>query len=422
MAMDAYRRVLARPGVRRVLVISSLARVPLTAMSIVLTLRVVLPADEGGLGLGYTAAGVVVALFSVGSAVGAPVVGRGIDRHGMRAALLVTAAGQAVFWSVATVLSFALLAPAAFAGGLVMLPAYTVGRQALAELVPDAERQAALALDAVSVDAAYGLGPLLGVVVTTQASPVAALVMLAAALPLAGVALAAAVAPLSRGASGTGVTGAATSREPPVPIRSWLRPPVAAVLLVAVGSTLTLAGTDVAMTASMRDFGALKLLGLVALLWTLGSLAGGLVYGALRRGVHPLVLLAALAALTAPVALAPSWGWLAALLVPAGLCCAPVLSAGADRLVQVTPPSARGTVLGCYASALSVGNLIGAPLIGAVIDHGAPAHGYVAVGLAGGALALAAFALDPRGLTGRHVAFTSATDTTAEPRVEPASP
>ena len=174
-------------------------------------------------------------------------------------------------------------------------------------------------------------------------------------------------------------------------------------LLVGAGSTATLAGTDVTMTASMRSFGVLPLLGVVAFLWTVGSIIGGLVYGALHRPVPPVLLLAGLAVLTVPVAFAPSWGWLAVLLVVAGLFCAPVLSAAADRLIQITPPDVRGTVLGAHASALSVGNFLGADAAGLVIDHAGPGRGFLAVSIVGAALALAAVATDPAALfTGRR--------------------
>jgi MFS family permease len=427
MAWDAYRRVLARPGAGRVLAVGALVRVATTSTWIVLTLRVVLPGRSGGLGLGYTEAGLVAGLVAVGTAIGSPFVGRGVDRFGAQAVLLATAACQAVFWTVAMVAPFAALAPCAFAAGLVYLPIVPVGRQALAALVPEAERQAAFAMDMMSFDVAYALGPLLGVTVATQAGCRVALGLVAVLLAAGGAVLGAVVGPSlpparSRTAAGdevetpAGPEAAGEITDGPGEVTDgpsgsgeiinggrrraagWLRARPVAMLLVGAGSTATLAGTDVTMTASMRSFGVLPLLGVVAFLWTVGSIIGGLIYGALHRPVAPVLLLAGLAVLTAPVAFAPSWGWLAVLLVVAGLFCAPVLSAAADRLIQVTPQDVRGTVLGAHASALSVGNFLGADAAGLVIDHSGPSRGFLAVSLVGAALALAAVATDPAAL------------------------
>ncbi|WP_052711202.1 MFS transporter [Pseudofrankia sp. DC12] len=422
MAWEAYRRVLARPGAGRVLAVGALVRVATTSIWIVLTLRVVLPGRSGGLGLGYTEAGLVAGLVAVGTAIGSPFVGRGVDRFGARAVLLTTAGFQAVFWTVAIVLPFAALAPCAFAAGLVCLPIVPVGRQALAALVPAAERQAAFAMDMMSFDVAYALGPLLGVTVATQAGCRVALGLVAVLLAAGGAVLGAVVGPALPPArfrtaaldgietpAGPEAADEVTDGPGGVTVGSrrratgWLRARPVAMLLVGAGSTATLAGTDVTMTASMRSFGVLPLLGVVAFLWTVGSITGGLVYGALQRPVPPVLLLAGLAVLTVPVAFAPSWGWLAVLLVVAGLFCAPVLSAAADRLIQVTPQDVRGTVLGAHASALSVGNFLGADVAGLVIDRAGPARGYLAVSIVGAALAVAAVATDPPALlTGRR--------------------
>lgn len=404
MAWDGYRRVLARPGVGPVIAVGGLARVATTATWVALTLRVVLPSSSGGLGLGYAEAGLAAGLIAVGTAVGSPFIGRGVDRFGARPVLLATVAVVTVFWLVATVLPFPVLAPCAFAAGLVNVPVVPVGRQALAALVPAAERQAAFALDMMSFDVAYGLGPLLGVAVATQAGCRVALVVVAFLLALGASLLAVVVGPALPAAARTaddgdppsGAVMAAGHRRRRA--TRWLRASPVAMLLVGAGSTATLAGTDETMTASMRAFGVLPLLGVVTFLWTAGSIIGGLAYGTLRRPVPPPVLLLGLAVFTVPVALAPSWGWLAVLLVVAGLFCAPVLSATTNRLTQLTPPEVRGTVLGAHSSALSIGNFVGASVAGLVIDHAGPARGYLAVSIVGATLALAAVATAPADL------------------------
>jgi MFS family permease len=168
---------------------------------------------------------------------------------------------------------------------------------------------------------------------------------------------------------------------------SWLTTPVAGLLLVTVAATFTVAGTDTALTAVMTDFGRVDRLGLVFAIWCLASLVGGFVFGASGRRLEPVLVLAALAALCLPVALAGTWQALALLVVPTGLFCAPVMSLTAEVLTGCTPPGARGLVLGVHSSALTVGNALGAPVTGLVVDAVDPRLGFVAIGALGLVLA-----------------------------------
>jgi hypothetical protein len=86
--------------------------------------------------------------------------------------------------------------------------------------------------------------------------------------------------------------------------------------VAAAGATLTLSGTDIALTASMRVFDHVGLLGLVVAAWAFASLVGGFFYGTMPRRRDPLLLLVLLPALTMLMALAGSW-WALLLLRPA---------------------------------------------------------------------------------------------------------
>jgi MFS family permease len=111
------------------------------------------------------------------------------------------------------------------------------------------------------------------------------------------------------------------------------------------------------------------------------------------------VLLVLLAGLTVLAAGASTWGLLAVLVVPSGFFCAPLISATAAALTDRTPASVRGQVLGLHASALTVGNGVGAPLVGLIVDRTSPRTGFVGIGGLGAALAglaLAALALAAR--------------------------
>lgn len=388
MHLDPFRLVLRRPGTRSLLAVSSIARVPVVAAPIVLTLHVVL-----GLHRGFAASGLVAAATALGAAVGAPLLGRVVDRLGLRPVLVATTLAQGAFWATAGLLPYAALLPAALVAGLLALPVFTVARQALAALLPPAERQAGYALDAMSVELSFAVGPALGIVLLTQGGTAVAFGALAALLLMSGAALLALDPPV-HGEEGVDV---AVVRGQAVPVRTgpaprwreWVDGRVVAVLFATFGATVTLAGTDTALTAVMRSFGQLPLLSLVFAIWCLVSLAGGFVYGAMARRVHPLVLLALLAGLTAPAALAGSWQALALLVVPGGLFCAPLMSSSAELLAQLAPASVRGQAMGSHASALTVGNALGAPLIGLVVDHADPRAGLLAVGVLGLVLAAA---------------------------------
>jgi MFS family permease len=388
MRLDPYRRVLARPGVRSLVLTTLLARIPTTAAGIVLTLHVVLGSNRGGLGLGFTASGAVAAASALGAAVGAPLIGRMIDRSGLIIVLVVTAGCEAVFWASAAWLPYAWLVPGACLAGFLSLPVFTVSRQAMATLLPDAERQAGFSLDSMSVEISFAVGPALGVVVITQFGSVVALLGIAGTIAVAGLALIVLNPPVHGQDGVAPVQGERPPRSAPVSWRTWLDVRVGAVLAVSMGATLTLAGTDVVLTATMRSFHEIGLTGIVFAVWCLGSLVGGFVYGALHRSIDPVVLLVFLAGLTIPVGLAPSWWTLALILIPSALFCAPLISATADQLVRLTPASVRGAVMGSHASALTVGNAVGAPLAGIIVDRTAPAWGFVGVGLAGLVLAL----------------------------------
>src|SRR3954471_3254171 len=110
MSLTPYRRVLARPGVSRLLLFGVLARVPATAAGVVLTLHVVLT-----LGRGYAAAGLVATAAPVGMALGSPWRGRAVDRLGLRRALAPSILAEALVWGSAPFVSYEALLVVAIA-------------------------------------------------------------------------------------------------------------------------------------------------------------------------------------------------------------------------------------------------------------------------------------------------------------------
>jgi MFS family permease len=378
MDLKPYRRALALPGVRSLLLVSVLARIPVTATSVALTLYVVL-----GLGRGYAAAGLVGTAITVGSALGAPLVGRLIDRRGLRPALALTTLGEAVFWSTAQAMPYPVLLVAAFFGGLASLPAFSVVRQSIAALVPEDRRRQAYALDSMSVELSFMVGPALAVLLATAASPRVTILAVGGGIVLAGLAFFALNPP-------TRADGESTGPARPIPRRQWLTPRLIGVLAIGAASTLVLGGTDVSVVAVLRESGQLGWTGAVLAMWAVYSLAGGFTYGAAARPPSVLALVTLLSLCTIPIGLGGGRWWLLSLaLVPAGFLCAPTLAATANAVSGLTPPGVRGEAMGLHGSAITVGLAVGAPLAGAVIDASAPAWGFAAIGAVGALVALA---------------------------------
>ncbi|WFE27029.1 MFS transporter [Solwaraspora sp. WMMD791] len=378
MTLTPYREALALPGVARLLALSVLARMPNTAAGVALTLYVVLELRRG-----YAAAGLAGTALTVGAAIGAPVLGRLVDRHGLRPVLAGSVVAQGTFWAVAQALPYPALLVAAVLAGLLSLPVFSVIRQSLAALVPAAQRRPAYALDSMSVELSFMIGPALAVLLATAVSPRVAILAVGAGLVAAGSALFAVDPPIRARHEEPVRTGVRIAR------REWLTPHLLGVLAVGAASTLVLGGTDVALIAALRASDQLALSSVVLAAWGAYSLVGGFAYGAARRGMPPVGLMVALAVATIPVGLgAGSWWTLGLALAPAGLLCAPTIAATSDAVSRLAPAAVRGEAMGLHGSAMTVGMAVGAPLTGAVIDASTPTWGFAAVGTAGLLLAL----------------------------------
>jgi predicted MFS family arabinose efflux permease len=369
-----YRAVLAIPGVTPLVVLSLLARVPASAAAITLTLHVVLTLD-----LGWAAAGAVGAASTVGMAVGAPLLGRLVDRRGLRPMLVLTVVAAGVFWAVAPRLSYSALLVAACAGGVLSVPVYSVIRQSLAALVPESQRRPAFALDSMVVELSYIVGPAAGSLLVVQLGSPVAMVVVGAGWVVSGAALWV-LDPATR-------AGDAADDGPAPPVRAWLDRRLLAALLVTSAAVVLIFGTELSVIAAVQGSGPVYAIAAVNAVWCLSSLAGGYLYGAARRSFPVFTLVAALGVATLLVALGGPWWSYALLLVPAVLLCAPSLAASSERVSVLAPESARGVVTGLHGSAITLGAAAGTPLAGVLIDAASPAAAVLVIGLAGTALA-----------------------------------
>jgi predicted MFS family arabinose efflux permease len=384
MLLKPYRETLALPGIKSLLTVATLARIPIVAGAVVLTLHVVTD-----LGLDYGPAGLIGAAFTVGGSVGAPVIGRLIDRRGLRPALVLTTIAEVVFWTTAQAVPYWALLILSLLGGFLALPAFSVARQSIAALTPEAQRRPAFALDSITTELSFMAGPALGVLMATTAGSRPAMLAIAAGILVSGIGLWLLDPPV-RAAHEAPITAGER-----VPRRTWLTPRFIAVLAVTMGATLVLSGTDITLVAVLRENGELSWTGFVMSLWAFYSLLGGFAYGTLNRRLPAIAFLAPMAVLTIAVSLGASHWWLIAmLLIPCGLLCAPTIAASADAISRMTPPSARGEAMGLHNSSLTVGVAMGGPLAGLAADTWSPAWGFVAVGGVGTAIAAAVLTVE----------------------------
>ncbi|MEU4231403.1 MFS transporter [Nonomuraea sp. NPDC026600] len=379
MALDPYKKLFRLPGVRTLLLVGLIARIPTTATGMALTLHVV-----NGMELGFGRAGLVTMASTVGMAVGSPLTGRFVDKHGLRPVLIITTCAQAAFWASAWALPYVALVVAAVVAGLLALPVFSVIRQCLAAMVPVEHRRAGFSLDSMLVELSYMVGPALAVAGMTTLGSGPTLAIIAAGLTGSGVALVV-LNPPTRSAEELRAPAAR------VPRRRWLTPAFVALLGTVASATFVLTATELALVGTMEHTGQTAWIGVAVGIWCVYSLVGGFVYGGLSRGVSPLALIAGMGLLTTLASLAGGdWRWLMLALLPAGVLCAPSLSSTVDTVSRWVPAGARGEAMGFHGTALLVGGAISAPIAGAIIDAHGPAWAFVVAGLAGVAMVLVA--------------------------------
>ncbi|WAJ34183.1 MFS transporter [Arthrobacter sp. FX8] len=425
MNFALYRELLAVRPIRRLLLVGMIARIPHSAAGVLLTLHIVLT-----LGQGYAAAGAAAAVMTIGIALGAPWRGRRVDTVGLRTALIPSVISETLIWSVVPRVSYQWLLPLVFVGGLLTLPIFSVVRQSLGVLAEGDQRRTAFALDAITTEMVFMIGPAAGAVVATSGFTVAGLTVVGVATSLAGLSLmwfnpptrspaqtaecagdeqhaaeaaVVATAPAHVQEAAAELSPAGTAGRAAEGMRgrlaggfAWFTATVAALFAVAAGAGMVLSGTDVGIVAALETGGRQSEIGIVFVFWCAASVVGGLIYGAMHRPIPPVILLLGMAALTLPMAFAHDTWTLALVSILPGLLCAPVLSAASETVADLVSEERRGEAMGWYGSALTAGVALGSPLAGIFIDLMGPSGGFVSVGAAGVVLCLVGLALQQR--------------------------
>ncbi len=367
-----YRRALRSRDLRVALVTGVLVRLPVFAIGVLATVHVVTTLHGS-----YAQAGLVTAVATVTVAVSGPWRGRLLDRLGLRRVVAPSVAINLACWSAAPFVGFWPFVALVGIAQLFVVPSFAVTRQAVIAAVPGDERRTAISLDSAAVELSYIIAPALAILAASRWSTSWVMFWVQMLGVAGGIALWV-VNPRLRAAEEP-QPGAASA-----PVRTWFRLPFVSVLLAVAGATVVLAGSDIAIVAAVRSLGHQPAIGVVLALWGLGSLVGGLVYGAWHRPVGAFWLLGGLAVVTFPLALATSFGALTALSFVAGLLCAPTITATIDQASRIVPAAARGEAMGWHASFLTAGGAVGAPVAGFAIDHrGSAGAGFATVAAIG---------------------------------------
>ncbi|PRY63793.1 putative MFS family arabinose efflux permease [Knoellia remsis] len=371
MSLAPYRVVLAIPALRQALVLGAFVRIPVFSAGVLLTVHVVTTLGES-----YAAAGLLAAVATVAIAVSGPWRGRLLDRIGLRRVVLPSTLVALVCWSIAPWVGYLPLLVLAGVAGLFVIPSFSIIRQAVIAAVPDSERRTAISLDGVAVEISFIVGPASTIWAASHWDTRWVLFAVQMLGVIGGIVLWVIDLPLRPDEDDDG--GAAAVRR-----ADWFGLPFVAVCLAAASATFVLTGTDLGIVARMRELGETSAIGVALALWGLGSLIGGLLYGALTRSLSTFWLLGALALVTLPMALASGVASLSALAFVAGLLCAPTITASVDQASRVVPASARGEAMGWHGSSLTLGGALGAPFAGLAIDAVGGAGGFLAPAVVG---------------------------------------
>lgn len=387
--MRRYLILLRVPHGRRLVAAGALVRPGQAAQDLVVLLA--LHASTGSFAVG----GVAVAALTVTSSISTVWQGRLMDRVGARRVLVPMTAGLLA----ATGALSAALATHAPAVGLVVLTGLLGGvlpaagpplRTLWSSLLPDPDDQAtAFAHESLAQDVGYIAGPAALGAVAAALSPIGALV--ASGLLIAAGALTITTIPPTRQPPGAGPT---TLGPGPGVLRPLAR---AALAMFAVGGAL--GAIDVSTPAFATQHGAPAISGLLLGAFSVGSAAGGLLYGARTWHSAPASRLRAcvvvLALLLLLPAASPSLPLLALALIAAGVPLAACLTT-AYLLTNEDVPAARRTEAFAWVSlALNAGAALGNATGGTIAAHGGARHGFLlASGCAlGGAAVLTAGAV-----------------------------
>lgn len=362
-AWSRYRALLGDRAFAGLLATSVVARMPLgmNSLAILLFMR----ARTGS----FLQAGIAVGAYTLANAAAAPIQGRLLDRlHHRRILLCCTLAETSLLLALVLVAdagagTVVLVAIATLAGA-VMPPVSASVRALWPQVVQGAGTlESAYALDATTQEVIWTLGPVIVGACTAIASASAALV-LCAAIGLLGTTLFVALPSVRLG-------GGPRAQERPE--GGAMRSPGLRALFASVALLGVMIGAlEVGLPALAVHLKMPSASGVLLALLSVGSMAGGLLYGTrgwrLPLPARHAALLGAAAVLIAPLLLAASLPAAIVLTMLAGTACAPVLSCQYSLVEGLAPRGTAAEAFNWHTAALVAGIAGGTAVAGALVE------------------------------------------------------
>jgi len=360
-----YAAILRAPHVAPLLFASMLARLPYGLYALAAILYLAEARDS------YAVAGLVDGAFAIGAAVGVPLQSRLIDRLGQRRVLLPAALLDALATGLLIALTEAdaptvALVACGLIGGVTVPNIGTALRTLWPELLRRREEllPTAFALDSVAVELLFTVGPLIAALIIAVASPVAALVA-SAACSVVGTLLFIARPPSRdwrpHADSGShGALGALRSAG------------VRTIVISSVPVGFCFGAIEISLPSFAEQHGTRELAGVLLATWSVGSVVGGLAYGARawRSALGSIYLWLSLLLPLGylPALFAPSIAAMALLILPAGLLIAPLGAAGNQLIDRVAPAGAATEAYAWPITAILVGFAGGTAVGGVLVE------------------------------------------------------
>jgi MFS family permease len=362
--------------VLRLFVTSVVARFPMAALGVLFVLH----ARE--LGHSYAAGGAIAAASAIGTAIGAPVLGRLIDTRGQTPVLVTTAVACAGALAGAAVMSedapVALIAALALLAGFTQPPVAAAARAVWGRRLEARDLHSVLALEASLQELAFMLGPIVLVSLVAHGTPARGLLGAAVIFLVSTVAYA--LSPEPR-----------TMRGRPTTVRrrrggAMGIPGVRTLVLLAVTLGLSFGAIEVGIAAFAEHAHHSGATGILLGAWGIGSLIAGLI--AARRGptgdpVSELLRLHVLLTVcNALLIAAPGTLGLGLLLAVAGAAIAPMFAVLYGLLAEVADEDSVTEAYSWELTGITAGVAIGSAVAGALASGPGARAAFVAAAAA----------------------------------------